>query len=562
MRNKLNGANVVLQVLKKLNIKDLFGYPGGAIIPIYNQLFDFDGINVFESAHEQGAVFAASSYAKVSKSTGCCLVTSGPGATNIVTGLYTAYMDSLPVYAVCGNVSSSVLNKDAFQECNILSITKSITKYQAQPKNLPDLVDNMIKAYFEANNGRKRPVLIDVCKDVQNLEISFSEFEQLYDQCFNKYEKEYENANSIDLDHNQSLKKMQQYLLQSKKLVVILGQGTAYMKNKSVLKSWLEKNNILFGETLLGLDIVDNEKNNLRMFGMHGSFRSNYALKHADLVISLGSRFADRITGDVNEFVKGKKIVHVDLDINEKDRNVKSDLFINANIDDVIEDISSLTFGDYSSFIKDVFEQKNYFPKDENDYNEFNVLKRISTQVKSSIVTTDVGQHQMFCAQSFDFTKHQLVTSGGAGTMGVGLPYGIGANIASNKPTISVVGDGGFLMSGNEMSMIKAYDLNVQVVLMNNSFLGMVRQWQEQFNDNRIVGTITSKKNPDFKAYVSAFGINYYCVTSMDDLNDVINNLDLNVSNVIECKFECSNNVLPIIPAGGSIDQIIYNDDY
>lgn len=558
--NKLiSGARVLLHVLSYANISEMFGYPGGAIIPIYNELYDFDEINVFETSHEQGAVFAASSYAKVKNDVGVCLVTSGPGATNIVTGIYDAYMDSVPLVAICGNVNSNSLGTNAFQEVDILSITSSITKKQYQPMSVEEIVDVVFDAVCVANSGRKRPVIIDICKDVQ---LSMVSFEKIMNYIECKYEQFVKKRAFYDLvrkNHDEQIKVLKWLLELNDKVVVIVGNGVKMSKSASKINEWICNSGVLNASTLHGLDVVTESEYKLGMAGMHGSYAVNYALSNANLVLGLGVRFDDRLVGDKTKFAKDAKIVQIDIDKSQKNVNINVDLFIDTSIDEFALYLDELKINVDKCFVDDVMSQPTFISEysDMHHYNEGNILRYISENLPSSYFSTDVGQHQMFSAQSLNLNKHKFLSSGGSGTMGVGIPSAIGSTIASKTSTYCVVGDGGFLMSGLELAPISFYKLPVQIFLVNNGNLGMVRQWQQQFNDSRFSGTITKDKNPDFSYIAKAFDINYEIVDNFEKLKSVISNLDVNVPNVVEIKIFDKNNVLPIIPPNGDFSKII-----
>ncbi len=515
----INGARVVLECLHRLGVEDIFGYPGGAVIPIYDEIYKFDKIKHYFARHEQGAAHEADGYARVSGKVGVCLATSGPGATNLVTGIMTAHMDSVPVLAITGQVGSSLLGKDAFQESDIVGITLPITKMNYLVQNIEDLPRILKEAYYIASTGRPGPVLVDIPRDVQLQKITYQDFEKLYEKEFRLegYDPTYKG-------HPGQIKRAVRLIKESKKPLIIAGAGILKSKASGCLKEFAEKVDAPVTMTLLGLGgFPGNHELSLGMLGMHGTVYANYATDEADLIIAAGIRFDDRITGNPDKFCPKAKILHIDIDPAEIEKNKKVDVPIVGDLKNVLTELNK------------------------------NILKG------DGIVVTDVGQHQMWTAQYMTYTNpDSIVTSGGAGTMGFGLPAAIGAQVAKpDTKVVLVVGDGGFQMTFQELMMIKQYNLPVKVVLINNSFLGMVRQWQEIFNDKRY-SFVNLDYNPDFIKIGEAYGIKSVTLKTKEDLKNKLKELiESDEGVLINCIVEKEENVYPMIPAGTSVAQMV-----
>lgn len=559
----INGAKIVLECLKCLGITDIFGYPGGAVIPIYDEIYKFGSkINHYFARHEQGAAHEADGYARVSGKIGVCLATSGPGATNLVTGIMTAHMDSIPMLAITGQVGSSLLGKDAFQESDIVGITVPITKMNYLIQNIKELPRIIKEAYYIATTGRPGPVLIDIPKDIQTQEISYEEFNKLYEKNFylEGYEPTYKG-------HQGQIKKAVRFIKEAKKPLIISGAGILRSGASEELKKFAEKTHIPVTMTLLGLGTFPgNHELSLGMLGMHGTVYANYATDEADLIIAAGIRFDDRITGNPDKFCKKAKIIHIDIDPAEIDKNKKVDIPIVGDLKNVLIQLNGeLENLNHSDWVEKVKNWKKEYPLVYRQIGEDKlipqeVLEELNDILKGdAIIVTDVGQHQMWTAQFITYKNpDSIVTSGGAGTMGFGLPAAIGAQVAApDKKVVLIVGDGGFQMTFQELMLIKQYNLPVKVLIVNNSFLGMVRQWQEIFNDRRY-SFVDLTHNPDFIKIAEAYGIKSARLKTKKDLKTKLKDLIMSDEGVvIDCIVEKEENVYPMIPAGTSVSQMM-----
>ena len=558
----INGARMLLECLHKVGVTDMFGYPGGAVIPIYDEIYSFDKIKHYFARHEQGAVHAADGYARVSGKVGVCLATSGPGATNLVTGIMTAHMDSIPLLAITGQVRSNLLGRDAFQETDIVGITVPITKGNYLVQNIKDIPRIIKEAYFIASTGRPGPVLVDIPNDIQQQEISYEEFNKLFDK-----EVQLEGYDPTYVGHPVQIKRALSLIKKAKKPLIIAGAGVIKSQASKELFELANKMDMPVTTTLLGLGAFpENHDLSLGMLGMHGTVPANYATDEADLVIAAGIRFDDRIAGNPSKFCERAKIIHIDIDPAEIDKNKKADVPIVGDLKNVLSEINKeLEPQDHKEWTDKVKEWKKEYPLAHRDVGKDKllpqeVLKAINDILDGeAIVVTDVGQHQMWSAQYMTY-KHanSIVTSGGAGTMGFGVPAAIGAQVgARDKKVVLIVGDGGFQMTLEEIMMIRQYNLPVKIVIINNSFLGMVRQWQELFKDRRY-SFVDLECNPDFVKIGDAYGIKAERLQTKADLENKLKDLILSDEGVIlDCIVEKEENVFPMIPAGKTVSQMI-----
>ena len=558
----INGARMLLECLHKVGVTDMFGYPGGAVIPIYDEIYSFEKIKHYFARHEQGAVHAADGYARVSGKVGVCLATSGPGATNLVTGIMTAHMDSIPLLAITGQVRSNLLGRDAFQETDIVGITVPITKGNYLVQNIKDIPRIIKEAYFIASTGRPGPVLVDIPNDIQQQEISYEEFNKLFDK-----EVQLEGYDPTYVGHPVQIKRALSLIKKAKKPLIIAGAGVIKAQASKELFELANKMDMPVTTTLLGLGAFpENHDLSLGMLGMHGTVPANYATDEADLVIAAGIRFDDRIAGNPSKFCERAKIIHIDIDPAEIDKNKKADVPIVGDLKNVLSEINKeLEPQDHKEWTDKVKEWKKEYPLAHRDVGKDKllpqeVLKAINDILDGdTIVVTDVGQHQMWAAQYMTY-KHanSIVTSGGAGTMGFGVPAAIGAQVgARDKKVVLIVGDGGFQMTLEEIMMIRQYNLPVKIVIINNSFLGMVRQWQELFKDRRY-SFVDLECNPDFVKIADAYGIKSERLKTKADLENKLKDLILSDEGVIlDCIVEKEENVFPMIPAGKTVSQMI-----
>ena len=558
----INGARILLECLHRVGVTDIFGYPGGAVIPIYDEIYSFDKIKHYFARHEQGAVHAADGYARVSGKVGVCLATSGPGATNLVTGIMTAHMDSIPLLAITGQVRSNLLGRDAFQETDIVGITVPITKVNYLVQNIKEIPKIIKEAYFIASTGRPGPVLVDIPNDIQQQEISYEEFNRLFDK-----EVKLEGYDPTYVGHPVQIKRALSLIKKAKKPLIIAGAGVIKSGASKELLELVNKTDMPVATTLLGLGgFPENHELSLGMLGMHGTVPANFATDEADLVIAAGIRFDDRIAGNPSKFCEHAKIIHIDIDPAEIDKNKKVDVPIVGDLKNVLAEINKeLEPKKHTEWTDKVKEWKNEYPLAHRNVGEDKllpqeVLKAVNDILDGdAIVVTDVGQHQMWAAQYLTFKNPDtIVTSGGAGTMGFGVPAAMGAQVgAKDKKVVLIVGDGGFQMTLEEIMMIRQYNLPVKIVLINNSFLGMVRQWQELFKDRRY-SFVDLQCNPDFVKIAEAYGIKSERLKTKEDLKNRLKDLILSDEGaIIDCIVEKEENVFPMIPAGKTVSQMI-----
>ena len=558
----IKGARILLECLSRLGINEIFGYPGGAVIPIYDELYSFKGIKHYFARHEQGAVHEADGYARSTGKVGACLATSGPGATNLVTGIMTAHMDSIPLLVITGQVSSSLLGKDAFQESDIVGITVPITKNNYLVQDIKDLPRILKEAYYIASTGRPGPVLVDIPRDIQLQEIPYDEFDKIYENHFSL-----EGYNPVYEGHKGQIKTAIKMIKDSKKPLIIAGAGILKAHAYEELKEFVEKTNIPVAMTLLGLgSFPGNHELALGMIGMHGTTYANYAANEADLIIAAGMRFDDRVTGNPQKFIPNAKIIHIDIDPAEIGKNKLIDVPIVGDLKNVLTDLNEKAPKvSYDEWLKQIKKWKKEYSltyrKTEDDILiPQEILSEIDKITKGNvIVATDVGQHQMWAAQYLTFNNpYSILTSGGAGTMGFGLPAAIGAQVANpNKKVLAVVGDGGFQMTFQELMLIKEYNLPVKIFIINNSYLGMVRQWQELFHEKRY-SSVDLSYNPDFIKIGEAYGIKSIQLKNKKDLKKHLKKiLESDEAVLVECIVEKEENVYPMIPAGKDVSCIV-----
>ncbi|QYR56002.1 biosynthetic-type acetolactate synthase large subunit [Fusobacterium hwasookii] len=558
----IKGARILLECLSRLGINEIFGYPGGAVIPIYDELYNFKEIKHYFARHEQGAVHEADGYARSTGKVGACLATSGPGATNLVTGIMTAHMDSIPLLVITGQVSSFLLGKDAFQESDIVGITVPITKNNYLVQDIKDLPRILKEAYYIASTGRPGPVLVDIPRDIQLQEIPYDEFNKIYENDFTL-----EGYNPVYEGHKGQIKMAIKMIKDSKKPLIIAGAGILKAHAYEELKEFVEKTNIPVAMTLLGLgSFPGNHELALGMIGMHGTTYANYAANEADLIIATGMRFDDRVTGNPQKFIPNAKIIHIDIDPAEIGKNKLIDVPIVGDLKNVLTDLNEKAPKvSHDEWLKQIKKwKKDYsliYRKTEDDILiPQEILAEINKITKGDvIVATDVGQHQMWAAQFLTFNNpYSILTSGGAGTMGFGLPAAIGAQVANpNKRVLAVVGDGGFQMTFQELMLIKEYNLPVKIFIINNSYLGMVRQWQELFHEKRY-SSVDLSYNPDFIKIGEAYGIKSIQLTNKKDLKKHLKKiLESDEAVLVECIVEKEENVYPMIPAGKDVSCIV-----
>lgn len=552
---RMNGARVLVQCLITQGVDTIFGYPGGTVLDIYDALYDTEEITHIITAHEQGATHAADGYARATGKTGVVLATSGPGATNTVTGIATAYRDSIPMVVITGQVSRHLLGKDSFQEIDITDITNSITKKNYQvldPSLLPDIIKD---AFNTAKTGRPGPVLIDIPKDVQQTVIEYIKTE---------FKKTDDNILYIE-NHKTELNAAVRLINEAFKPVIFSGGGIISAEASQELLAFAEKIKAPVSTSLMGIGGFPGEHPlNMGMLGMHGSFSSNFAFSKADLVIALGSRFNDRVTCKTDTFAKDANILHIDIDPSEFGKNIEHDLSICGNVKTILTFLTkNIKEKNYSEWNESINEWKHKLDNENPHIGELNpkyLLSKLSELTnKNSIVCTEVGQNQMWTAKYYKFNNPRtFITSGGHGTMGFGLSAAIGCAIGKpDKKVINIAGDGSFKMNLQELSTVSKYRLPITQIVLNNSTLGMVRQWQRLFYNSRLSQT-TLTPDLDFIKLAAAFGIKAFKITKDEDVETILMEaLSLNEPVLIECIIDSNNMVTPMVPLGESINNCI-----
>ena len=560
----MQGANFIIECLIKESVTTMFGYPGGSVIPIYDALYDYtDQIKHIRTSHEQGAVHAADGYARTSGKTGVCVITSGPGATNAVTGIATAYMDSSPLVVISGQVGTSLLGKDTFQEIDITGVTYSITKHNFLVRSLEELPKIISQAFTIANEGRKGPVLVDIPKNLQVTDIDYN-MKNYIPSCQNsKIKDEFEIREENETKNK--LKDVANLIKESKKPVIYAGGGIKSVDQYDLLKNFAQKINTPVLNTLMGLGGIDRQDPlSLGLVGMHGSKEANLAISNSDLVISIGARFSDRVIGNKDEFAKNAKIIQIDIDSSEMSKNIPAEIELIGDLTDVLNGILEIVEpknnSDWLSEI-DTFKDTEHII-DKNAFHPKNILEAFNKKLGSenTTVVTDVGQHQMWTAQYWSFEKgRSYITSGGLGTMGFGLGGAIGTKLGTpQKNVLLVTGDGSFKMNCNELATVATQDLPIVILLFNNNALGMVRQWQNLFSHKRYSETdIYDKTN--YIMLANAYGIEGHKAQNLEELNQILENLTLDKPVLIECQIDHDINVFPIVPPNDNLLNLICN---
>jgi acetolactate synthase-1/2/3 large subunit len=562
---RVSGSDALLLSLIEEKVSTIFGYPGGAIMPIYDKLMDYKKqLKHILTRHEQGAVHAAQGFARVSGKTGVCFATSGPGATNLVTGIADAFMDSTPIVCITGQVFSTLIGSDAFQETDVVGISMPVTKWNYQVTRAEEIPEAIAKAFYIAKSGRPGPVLVDITKDAMIQELDFS-----YKPC--TYIRSYI---PMPLVKTEQIKKAAELINQAKKPLALIGQGVILGGAEKQLLAFLEKSGIPAACTLLGLGALpNNHPLHVGMLGMHGNAAPNIKTNDCDVLIGIGMRFDDRVTGKVSAYAKQAKIIHFELDKAEINKIINVDAPVNGNVKETLPMVTEL------------IEQKNHdswlnefrLIRNEEDERVINnevfpqgnkitmgeVIRLISENDKGDgVLVADVGQHQMMASRYFDFKNtRSWITSGGLGTMGFGLPAAMGAAFAApDKKVVSVSGDGGFQMTMQELGTIAFNRLPLKMVVLNNNYLGMVRQWQELFFDERYSATPIS--SPDFPMLAASYGIPGEMVKNREDLPAAIERMwNAQGPYLLEVKVINKGNVFPMIPQGAAVNQVLFGDE-
>ena len=549
------GSDLVLETLRDLGIDTIFGYPGGAVLPFYDAIYNFKGIRHILGRHEQGCLHEAEGYAKSTGKLGVAVVTSGPGATNAITGIADAMSDSVPLLVFTGQVARAGIGKDAFQEADIVGITMPITKYNYQVRETADIPRIITEAVHIATTGRPGPVVIDLPKDVSALETDFIYSPKVH---LPSYQPTIE-------PNDMQIKKILKQLSKAKKPVLLAGGGISYAEASKELNEFAERYQIPVVTSLLGQGtIATSHPLFLGMGGMHGSFAANIAMTEADFMISIGCRFDDRLTGNPKTFAKNAKVAHIDIDPAEIGKIISADIPVVGDAKKALQMLLAepIVHNNTEKWIEKVTKDKNRvrsYDKKERVVQPQAVIERIGELTNGdAIVVTDVGQHQMWTAQYYPYqNERQLVTSGGLGTMGFGIPAAIGAKIANpDKEVVLFVGDGGFQMTNQELAILNIYKVPIKVVMLNNHSLGMVRQWQESFYEGRTSESVFDTL-PDFQLMAQAYGIKNYKFDNPDTLAQDLEVITEDVPMLIEVDISRKEQVLPMVPAGKSNHEML-----
>jgi acetolactate synthase-1/2/3 large subunit len=556
----LSGAEILVRSLIQEGVDTMFGYIGGAIMPVYDALYDYQKeLKHYMSRHEQGATHSAQAYARITKKPGVCFTTSGPGATNLLTGLADAYLDSTPMVVITGQVPSGLLGSDAFQETNMVGLSMPVTKWNFQITKVEEIAEVMAKAFYIARTGRPGPVLIDITKDAQ-----VQQAEYKYEKC--KGLRSYQPVPKLNMDEISAAAEL---INSAKKPLVLAGQGILLSGAEEEFKEFVEKTQTPVACTLLGLSSFPTDHPlYVGMLGMHGNYGPNMNTNECDVLIAIGMRFDDRVTGDTSKYAKQAKIIHIDIDRSEHNKNVTVDVPVLADAKQALIELNKVVSGSYRKEWMQTF--KDYYQLEfdkvievqthstRQKINMAEVIDSLSEKTNGeAILCTDVGQHQMTSARYYKFKNpNTQVTSGGLGTMGFGMPAAIGAQIADpNATVVSVSGDGGFQMTIQELAVIRQYKLPVKSIVLNNSFLGMVRQWQDLFFEQRF--SYTEMDNPDFVKIVEGYGIKARRVSKREELQDAIQEmLDFPGAYFLEVVVETESNVLPMIAPGAAVSDM------
>lgn len=560
MTQTMTGAEAVIQSLLAEDVDTVFGYPGGAIMPIYDALFDYQHfINHVLVRHEQGATHAAQGFARVSGKAGVCFATSGPGATNLITGLADAMIDSNPLVCITGQVASHLLGTDAFQETDVLGVSMAVTKWNCQVTKAEDIPGAIAKAFYIARSGRPGPVLIDITKDAQFGKLEFS-----YEPC--EMIRSYVPRQKLDME---LAKEAAELINNAKKPFLLVGQGVILAQAEQEVLNLVEKADIPFAWTLMGLSAMPTDHElNMGMLGMHGNYAPNLKTNECDVLIAVGMRFDDRVTGDVSKYAKQAKVIHIEIDPAEIDKIIPADVPLVADAKEAVSALNELvspnkhtdwvnSFRETAAIEVEKVITQDLFPQKEG-MTMGEVVRNVSQKLNGDgVLVTDVGQHQMAASRYFQFNKTRSnVTSGGLGTMGFALPAALGAKLGCpEREVVAVIGDGGFQMTLQELATIFQTNAAVKILILNNNFLGMVRQWQQLFFEKRY--SFTEMVNPDFVKISEAYGIPALKVERRENLEEGINAmLESEGPFLLEVIVEKEDNVFPMVPTGASVSDI------
>ncbi len=557
---RVTGSEALLMCLIEEGVDTIFGYPGGAIMPIYDALYGYeDRLKHYLVRHEQGGAHAAQGYARVTGKTGVCFATSGPGATNLITGIADAQIDSTPMVCITGQVPSHLLGTDAFQETDVMGISMPVTKWNYQVTKAEEIPYAIARAFYIANTGRPGPVLIDITKDAQ-----FGQFDFHYEKCTKI--RSYHPYPILDIT---KVEEAAELINSAKKPYCLVGHGVLLSKAQKELSEFLIKGGIPAASTLLGLSALPTDHPQyVGYLGMHGNYGPNIKTNECDVLIAIGMRFDDRVTGDLKKYARQAKVIHIEIDPSEIDKNVKTAVAINADARTALVELNKrINKADHSSWMAefkacDELEKAKVINKDlyptTGQIKMAEVIRHFNEKTKGkAILVTDVGQHQMVATRYYKFGETDSnVTSGGLGTMGFALPAALGAKLGQpDRTVIAVIGDGGFQMTIQELGTIFQYNIDVKIVILNNNFLGMVRQWQQLFFDKRY--SFTELINPNFQLIAQGYGIKSQKVELRDELSGAIDNM-LNHKGpfLLEVIVETEENVFPMVPSGDSVSNI------
>lgn len=557
VRMQLTGSQILVECLKEQGVDTIFGYPGGSVLNIYDELYRHQSeIRHILTSHEQGASHAADGYARSTGKVGVCLATSGPGATNLVTGIATAYMDSVPMVAITGNVSVNLLGKDSFQEVDITGITMPVTKHNFIVKDVNNLAETLRRAFEIAQSGRPGPVLVDIAKDVTANKTEYTKVP------IKKIRKKSDTILEEDIQAGLEM------IRKARKPVIFIGGGAVISDAGDEVKEFVSKVHAPVADTLMGKGAFDGEDILYTgMLGMHGTKAANLSVTKCDLLITIGSRFSDRVTGNISKFAKNAKILQIDVDPAEINKNVSIHQSIIGDVEEVLKRLNAkLEQQDHESWVNQVLEMKEQFPLKYNPeiLTGPYILEKIYELTQGdAIITTEVGQHQMWAAQFIKYKKPRtFISSGGLGTMGYGLGACIGAKVGNpDKTVINIAGDGCFRMNMNEIATATRYNISIIEIIFNNHVLGMVRQWQSLFYGKRYSQTTLHDK-VDFVKVAEAMGAKAYRITKKEEVEVVLKEaLSLNTPVVIECHIESDDKVWPMVAPGAPIEEVITEED-
>ncbi len=558
--SKISGSEAVIRCLLEEGVETVFGYPGGAIMPVYDALYrHVDRLTHVLVRHEQGAAHAAQGFARVTGKTGVCIATSGPGATNLITGIADAQIDSTPIVCITGQVPSHLLGTDAFQETDVVGISMPVTKWNYQVSKPEEIPYAIARAFYIANSGRPGPVLIDITKDAQ-----FGELDFKYEKC-----ERIRSYHPYPILDESKIKEAADLINQAKRPYILVGQGVIISGAQKELIAFAEKVGAPMASTLLGLSAVPvSHPLYVGYLGMHGNYGPNVLTNECDVLIAIGMRFDDRVTGDLDRYAKQARIIHIEIDPAEIDKNVKTTVAVNADAKQALVSlIKKVNSNQHDQWIEEfrkcekteqeTVTRHELFPKS-GEIKMAEVVRRVSEMTKGkAILVTDVGQHQMIASRYYRFDETQSnVTSGGLGTMGFSLPAAMGAKMGKpDRQVVAIIGDGGFQMTIQELGTIFQNGIDIKILVLNNHFLGMVRQWQQLFFDRRY--SFTELNNPDFQLIAQGYNIQTQKVDKREDLDSAMKKwLDHKGPNLLEVIVEKEENVFPMVPSGESVSNI------